>query len=409
LTVIYDFGNLNLRFFMFFESGGCVLKNTRIDRMLDLDTPLGRRSVFLFGPRQTGKTTYLEHQMKTTPALKISLLDSALFRELTAKPETLRFMVEGQDLRDATIVIDEIQRCPALLDEIQTLIEERQIRFLLTGSSARKLRAAGVNLLGGRALRRELHPLTYWELGEQFNLDRSFHAGLLPSIYLGDGVDDDLQAYIGQYLREEIAAEGLARNLSAFSRFLELAAACHGQQINFTSIAGDVGVSRVTIQSYFQILVDTLLGDFLNPLHLSGKVKTVSTPKFYFFDAGVVRATRRLKLIQEGTLEYGTFFEHLVYHHLRCFVSYKKRDSTLHFWRTQKGEEVDFVLDNEIAIECKATANVSEKHLHGLKSIANAYRMRRLILVCRVAHPLRIGEIEVLPLANFLDQLWAGL
>ncbi len=150
LTVIYNFSNLSLRFFHFFKSGGFVLKNVRIDGILDLDTPLGRRSVFLFGPRQTGKTTYLEHQMKTAPALKLSLLDCALFRELTTKPETLRYMVEGQDLRDATIVVDEIQRCPALLDEIHKLIEEWQIRFLLTGSSARKLRADGVNHLGGR-------------------------------------------------------------------------------------------------------------------------------------------------------------------------------------------------------------------------------------------------------------------
>jgi predicted AAA+ superfamily ATPase len=385
------------------------LKKLSLSRILDLNAAIGRRSVFLFGPRQTGKTTYLTHQLITAPALKISLLDSAMFRELTAKPETLRFMVQGQDLRNAVIVIDEIQRCPALLDEIQTLIEERELRFLLTGSSARKLRSAGANLLGGRALRRELHPLTFWELGDQFDLERAFHAGLLPSVYLGDGVDDDLQAYIGQYLREEIAAEGLARNLSAFSRFLELAAACHGQQVNFSSIAGDVGVSRVTIQSYFQILVDTLLGDFLDPLHLSGKVKTVSTPKFYFFDAGIVRSLRRLKLIQEGTLDYGTFFEHLVYHHLRCFVSYKKRDATVNFWRTHNGEEVDFVLDGEVAIECKATASVADKHLRGLKTFAKSHRMRRQILVCRVSQPLRIGDIEVLPLADFLNKLWEGL
>jgi predicted AAA+ superfamily ATPase len=385
------------------------MNKPNISRLLDLDTPLERRSLFLFGPRQTGKTTHLERQMKTVPALKISLLDSAMFRELTAKPETLRLMVEGQDMRDAVVVVDEIQRCPDLLNEIHTLIETRHLRFLLTGSSARKLRNAGVNLLGGRALRRELYPLTFWELGNQFDVERAFHAGLLPSVYLSNDVTDDLQAYIGQYLREEVAAEGLTRNLSAFSRFLELAAACHGQQVNFSSIAGDVGVSRVTIQSYFQILADTLLGDFIDPLHLSGKLKTVSTPKFYLFDAGVVRAIRRLKHIQEGTLEYGIFFEHLIYHHLRCFISYKSRDSSLNFWRTQKGEEVDFVLDGEVAIECKATANVSEKHLHGLKAIANAHRMRRLILVCRVPHPLRMGEIEVFPLADFLEQLWAGL
>jgi predicted AAA+ superfamily ATPase len=382
---------------------------SNINRYLDLDRALARKSVFLFGPRQTGKTTYLEHQMKTAPALKISLLDSALFRDLTSKPETLRFMIEGRDIRNAVVVVDEIQRCPDLLNEIQTLIETRQLRFLLTGSSARKLRNAGANLLGGRALRRELHPLTAWELGDKFDIERSFHAGLLPSVYIGDDFDDDLQAYVGQYLREEVAAEGLTRNLSAFSRFLELAAACHCQQVNFSSIAGDVGLSRTTIQSYFQILVDTLLGGFLDPFHLAGKMKTVSTPKFYLFDAGVVRAIRRLKLIQEGTTEFGCFFEHLIYHHLRCYISYKKREASLNFWRTQKGEEVDFILDGEIAIECKATTNVSEKHLHGLKSLGKAHRMRRLILVSRVSHPLRIGEVDVLPLANFLEQLWEGL
>ncbi len=383
-------------------------EKSRIVRLLDLSAPLARKSVFLFGPRQTGKTTYIDRQITETIAMSLSLLNNAFFHEVSSRPQRLSERIEGLNLRNALVVIDEIQRFPELLNEVHALIESRNIRFLLTGSSARKLKSAGVNLLGGRALSREMLPLTYWELEDDFDMDRCFQRGLLPSHYLSPDVDDDLQSYVGQYLREEIAAEGLVRNLSHFSQFLEMAALCNTKQINFSSLASDVGISRVTVQSYFQIIVDTLIGEFLEPFQKKKRRKTVASPKFFFFDLGVVRFLRRLHLIQEGTNEFGEFFEHLIYHHLRSYISYKNRQSVLSFWRTTQGEEVDFILNDHVAIECKATSSPSAKHLKGLQALASEHSMKHLFLVCRVPEPLKMGDIEVLPYRLFFDRLLAG-
>lgn len=382
---------------------------TLIKRLLNIEKSIARKSLFLFGPRQTGKSYFIKHQLEASPAFSWSLLESKTFAEFTAHPYRIRELIEGAGLKNQLVIVDEIQRCPELLNEIHLLIEKHNMRFLLTGSSARKLRSAGVNLLGGRAIVRELHPLTKWELGEDFNLERAFESGLLPALYTSSDVHDDLQAYIGLYLKEEIAEEASRIQLGQFARFLETAAFCHTHQLNFSALASDVGLARTTIQGYFQVLVDTLLGSFLEPLKLRGKRKVASTPKFYFFDLGVVKHLRKLKLVQEGTSEYGEFFEHLIYHHLICFQSYINRESSLHFWRTQSGHEVDFILNQEVAIEVKASVSISPRHLKGLKALKEEKVMRRYILVCRVPEPLLIDGIEVLPLENFLDQLICGL
>jgi len=382
---------------------------SNIIRQLDLNEALARKSVLLLGPRQTGKSTFLKNQLSETPDLTVSLLDQTTFLQWTARPSLLQERVAALPRRSGLVVIDEIQRIPGLLNEVHSLIESTQTRFLLTGSSARKLRKEGVNLLGGRALRREMLPFTAWELGKDFDLSRALSQGLIPSLYGTSSADftDDASAYVGTYLAEEIAAEGLARNLPSFVRFLEVAAHCHAKQINFTTLASDVGVSRVTVQNYFQVLVDTLVGTYLEPFRNGAKRKAVATPKFYLFDAALVRTLLRLGPIAEGSSDFGDFFEHLIHHHLRAFISYRSRDSTLHYWRSTSQFEVDFILDGNIAIECKATQSPQDKHLKGLRALSEEGLMKRLVLVCLVEEPLRREGVDILPLSVFLERLWA--
>ncbi len=379
-----------------------------IFRALDLKDALTRKSVLLLGPRQVGKSTLIATQLGIEPDLSISLLDQSVYLDWASRPALLRERIAALKDPSGLIVIDEIQRLPGLLNEIHLAIESLGCRFLLTGSSARKLKRQGVNLLGGRALRRELHPLTAWELGTAFNLTQALSQGLLPSLYDSLEFADEASAYVGTYLTEEISAEGISRNLPAFVRFLEVAAHCHCKQINFSTLASDVGVSRVTIQNYFQVLVDTLIGTFLEPYRGTTKRKAVATPKFYLFDAAVVRTLRRLGPIAEGAAEFGDFFEHLVHHHLRAYISYRSRGSTLHYWRSTSQFEVDFILDGSVAIECKATRSPQEKHLAGLKALQEEGLMRRQILVCLVDAPLRRGDVDILPVRTFLDMLWDG-
>lgn len=382
------------------------MNSSHIVRCLDLNSALQRKSVLLLGPRQTGKSTYLSTQLSETPALSISLLDQATYLAWASRPSLLSETVRALKNKDGLVVIDEIQRLPELLNEAHLLIESFGTRFLLTGSSARKLRKNGVNLLGGRALRREMLPLTAWELGDHFDVDRALSQGLLPSLYASNDFHDDAMAYVGTYLQEEIAAEGIARSLPAFVKFLEVAAHCHGRQVNFSTLASDVGVSRVTVQNYFQVIADTLIGEFLEPFKETKKRKPVSTPKFYMFDAAVVRTLRRLGPIVEGSEDYGDFFEHLVHHHLRAFISYKARASTLHYWRSTSNFEVDFILDGRVAIECKATKSPQEKHLKGLKALQAEGTTKRHVLVCLAPHPLVRDGIDILPLSQFLKELW---
>ena len=379
-----------------------------IFRHLELNSTLSRKSVLLLGPRQVGKSTYLKLQLQEVPDLSFSLLDQALYLDWMTHPSGFRQTLLAHPVKSGLIVIDEIQRLPSLLNDIHLLIEEHGLRFLLTGSSARKLRNSGTNLLGGRAAPRELLPFTAWELGESFSLEKALNDGLLPSLYFSDDSEDDARSYVGLYLKEEILAEGASRNLPAFVRFLEVAAHCHAKQINFTSIASDTGVSRVTVQNYFQILSDTLIGDFVEPYQRVSKRKAVSTPKFYFFDNAIVRSLRKMGRVTLGSSDYGDFFEHFLYHHLKAYVSYKNRGGSIHFWRSTSQFEVDFVLNGEIAIECKATSTPSEKHLKGLKALAEEGHMKALLLVCQADRPLLMGKVQVLPWRIFLERLWNG-
>ncbi|MBW2732079.1 MAG: ATP-binding protein [Deltaproteobacteria bacterium] len=373
-----------------------------IPRWLELESITSAKSLFLFGPRQTGKTSLLQHTL--SGARFLSLLDSDLFLSLSQRPSALRELVQPHD---TLVVIDEIQKLPLLLDEVHLMIESRGTRFLLTGSSARKLRRGGVNLLGGRARSRTLHPLVQAELGERFELQRALNVGLVPSIYLSERPLEDLRAYATDYLREEIAAEGLTRNVPAFSRFLEVAALCNGQMINYSSIASDAQVPVSTVREYFQILEDTLLARRLPAWQRSKTRKAVVTPKFYFFDVGVARYLQHRRGLQARSPEFGEAFEAYLFHELSTYQDYTAGEG-LCYWRSKSGFEVDFILGEKTAIEVKAKDPVGQRDLRGLEALREEKQLERYIMVALEKHPRRVGEIDILPWDHFLKQLWAG-
>jgi predicted AAA+ superfamily ATPase len=304
------------------------------------------------------------------------------------------------------VVIDEVQRLPDLLNEVHRLIEERGIRFLLTGSSARKLRGGGVNLLGGRARTRYLHPLTYAELGTGYDLQRAAQRGLLPPIYLSDDPRADLDAYAGLYLQQEIVAEGATRNVPAFSRFLRVAALCNGRIVNFTKVANDSQVARTTVYEYFSILEDTLVLHELPAWRKSKRRKPLSSSKYYFFDIGVAAALQGREL-RIGTPEFGEAFETLLFHELVAHRDYVS-GQPLAYWRSTSGFEVDFVLGDHTAIEAKATATLAASDVKSLKALAEEKRWKRLLCVCLEPRRRQLGDVTVLPWNEFLDALWAG-
>jgi CRISPR-associated endonuclease/helicase Cas3 len=379
-----------------------------INRILNISSLISERSLFLFGPRQTGKSSFLREELAETPALSYSLLDKGLLLRLLADPTMIRREVEAKALRDRLVVIDEIQKCPALLDEVQLMIEERGIRFLLTGSSAHKLKAAGTNLLGGRARTRSFHPFTYPEIQNVgFSLARVMERGLLPPHYLSDSPDEDLAAYVDTYLAEEIAAEGISRNLPAFARFLQVAASTNARMVNYTNVAGDAQVPRQTVKLWYQVLVDTLLGFELPAFRTTTKRKSIETAKFYLFDIGVVRALRRLPPPSQESAEFGEAFEHFIFLEIRAWLDYRRPRGTLEYWRSVSGYEVDFVLEGELGIEVKATKTAQRRHLDGLRALREEGRLRRFILVCQEERSQLMDDVEVLPWREFLELLWS--
>jgi len=372
-----------------------------IERLLDLAELVKNKSYFLFGPRQTGKTSLIRHSL---PRVRFyDLLDASVYLALSQNPGRL-----GQELDagDRIVVIDEIQRLPALLDEVHRLIEERRIRFLLTGSSARKLRRGGVNLLGGRARTKNIHPLTYRELGNRFDLLQAAQRGLLPAIYFSDDPRADLQAYAGLYLQQEVLAEGLTRNLPAFSRFLKVAAFCNGTIVNFTNVANDAQVARTTIYEYFEILKDTLILNELPPWRKSVKRKSLASSKYYFFDVGVVAALQGREF-RAGTPEFGEAFETFLMHELNSYRDYVSGEP-LSYWRSTSGMEVDFIIGDHTAVETKAKKSLSGQDLKSLRSLAEEKKLKRYLCVCLEMQPRRIDNVTILPFRHFLDALWAG-
>jgi len=372
-----------------------------IARFPDLKAWIGKKSHFLFGPRQTGKTFLIRRLLPEVR--RYDLLDSSIYLALSQRPARL---AEELSPREKVVVIDEVQRLPILLNEVHRLIEERGIRFLLTGSSARKLRRGGVNLLGGRARTRYLHPLTYRELGAYFDLGRAIERGLLPAIYFSDDAKADLDAYTGTYLQQEIVAEGATRNAPAFSRFLRVAAHCNGTRVNFSNVANDAQVARTTVYEYFEILQDTLLLHEVPAWRLSKKRKPLASSKYYFFDVGVASALQG-RLVRLGTPDFGIAFETWLAHELFAWRDYVSGEAISH-WRSTSGFEVDFILGDHTAVEVKAKENVSPQDLRSLHALAEERKLKRYLCVSLEPRRRQVEGIRILPYRQFLDALWSG-
>ena len=374
-----------------------------ITRRLDLRAVVERKSCFLFGPRQTGKSTLIRQQFADCPVW--NLLDQTLFLRLSRNPALIRESLAGR--RGAGIVvIDEIQRMPELLNEVHLLIEEQGIRFLLTGSSARRLRRRGVNLLGGRARSRALHPLLRVELGGRFDLHRALEHGLLPPIFFSESPAEDLAGYVGDYLREEVAAEALVRNIGAFSRFLEVAALSHGELINFANLANDAQVPASTVREYYEILKDTLIAHEVPAFTDTHKRKAISTSKYYLFDVGVARHLQGRRGLAPGTSEYGMAFESFIGQEIRAWCDHHRHPAP-RYWRSKSQFEVDFVFA-DMAVDVKAKAHVGARDMKGIKALREEGVCARYVIVSLEPTPRRVDGVSILPWADFLDRLWAG-
>ena len=370
----------------------------------------GRETFFLWGPRQAGKSTLLRRRYPD--ALWVDLLKSEVFRRYLDRPELLRQELASEAARGGRqVVIDEVQKVPALLDEVHWLIENRGHHFALCGSSARKVRHGAANLLGGRAVRYELRGLTASELGSAFDLDRMLNHGYLPRIYQAARPRRLLDAYVADYLREEVAAEGLVRNLPAFSGFLDAAAFSDGEMVNFSNVARECGVSSPTAKAYFEILEDTLLGRRLYAYRRRRKRRVIGAPKFYFADVGVVNRLTRRGELTPGAQLYGKAFENWVFHELSACIEYQEWDLELTYWRLPSGIEVDFVLgDMEVAVEAKASARITRDHLRGLRTLAEEHPgVRRRIVVCLEPRARRTDDgIDILPAAELVRRIGQG-
>jgi predicted AAA+ superfamily ATPase len=371
-----------------------------------------KSSLFLFGPRQTGKTFLIKNTL--SPDLFIDLLDYDSFMRYSTDPSLLVKEANKLALDRSLIIIDEIQRCPELLNSVHLLMEQKNTnRFILTGSSARKLRKAGVNLLGGRAITAHLYPLVEAELKDLFALDDVLHYGALPKIYLENDLQEKmklLKSYVETYLREEIAQEAIVRNLPAFTRFLELAADENGNVINFQKLAREIGIHSKTIREYFQILEDTLIGQMIYPYKKSARRRLISHPKFYFFDCGLVTVLKRglQKELIKSSSEYGRAFEHWVLTELTAAIDYYELEAKVRFYRTTDGAEVDFIIekgDNLLAIEIKASSHPNLSSLRGLKSFLKDNPGAKCFCICLTPRPYTDSNIEFAACHDFIEQL----
>ncbi len=379
-------------------------------RKIEISLP-ERSSGFLWGPRQTGKSTLLRERYPASKRYDLLLSDE--YRRLTHQPSLIRqeclALARRAETKDKPIIVDEVQKVPDLLDEIHWLMENAKLSFILCGSSARKLRRGHVNLLGGRAIRYELFPLVFSEIPD-FSLEKALNDGLLPPHYGSHMARMRLEAYVGDYLKEEISAEAATRNIPGFSRFLEIAAMGNGEMIQFTNIARECGVSAPTVKSYYQILEDTLLGKFIPAYQKRPKRRVILAPRFYFFDVGVVGFLTKRGRVEAGSELFGKAFEHFLFMELSAYASYSGLHYPISYWRTASQLEVDFILgDHEVAIKVKGTSFAQAHHLKGLNAFGEEYRSRRHLLVsCDPQPRLPTGKIEILPWRVFLEDLWSG-
>jgi uncharacterized protein len=372
------------------------------------------KSYFIFGPRGTGKSTWVgEHY---NDALVVDLLQPEVYRSYKSHPERLRQAIAGSGAK--VIVIDEIQKCPAMLSLIHSLIESnKDLLFILTGSSSRKLKKEGVDLLAGRAALTHMHPFMAAEQGDAFNLQTAISFGMLPLIFGSPDPELDLQAYLALYMKEEVQLEGIIRNVEGFAQFLEVISFSQGSILNYSTIARDCHVSSKTVDNFVSILEDLLLAFKVPVFSKKAKRILVAKPKFYYFDAGVYRSIRPKGPLDNASEISGTVLETLVAQHLRAWISYSRQEGGLYFWRTKSGLEVDFVIYGEIgfyAFEVKSAAHVNNKDLKGLKELRKDYPQINCFLLYMGAETLRINDIVCMPVETFLlslipnDTSWAA-
>jgi uncharacterized protein len=366
-----------------------------------------KKSFFLWGPRQSGKSTLL---LQLYPkAHWVDLLKTDEFIKYTRAPYKLRNELEEK--KEGTIVvIDEIQKVPLLLDEVHWMIENKKFNFILCGSSARKVKRGHANLLGGRALRYQLYGLVTPEIQQEWNLNNILNKGYMPTHYTAKNYKDFHEAYVNTYLKEEIADEGLTRNLPIFANFLNIAAITDTEMLVYSNIARECAVSVPTVKEYYQILEDTLLGTFLMAYRKRAKRRLAHTPKFYFNDIGVVNFLASRGEIKQGSELFGKALENWVFHELSAYNSYKKKYAHITYWRTSGGTEVDFIVnDMEVAIEVKSSKNISSHHMKGLRELAKDYKVKKRIMVCTEQVPRQLEDgIKIYPAKHFAEQLWAG-
>lgn len=373
-------------------------------RIFDI-TPYLDDSVFLFGARQTGKSTFLLDTFRDVPSF--DLLDYELRSRFSKNPGLLGEIL--QDSPDGSLVIiDEIQKVPELLDEVHRLMVRKNMRFILCGSSARKLKKSSSNTLGGRVVPLPFYPLVSAEVPD-FNLVRAVTNGMIPRHYMVENAANRLKGYVEVYIKEEVVEEALVRDLDAFSRFVEVAAIMDGEILNYENIASDCGVSANTVKQYFQILYDTLIGYEIPAYTKALKRRLMQSPRFYYFDIGIVNYLTGRTSLKPGTAEFGHAFEHLVIQEIIAWLGYFGRKEKLSYWRTYTGIEVDAVIgDARIAIEIKSANEVKPKHRKGLQEFAKDYPGARLILVSLDRLSRRSGDVECLYVMDFLRMMWSG-
>jgi predicted AAA+ superfamily ATPase len=375
-----------------------------LPRFLNLSELLQKKSFFLFGPRATGKSTLVKLCLPEDTNV-IDLLDSRLYLRLSSSPYDLEKLIRSKQSR--VVVIDEIQRVPELLNEVHRLVESMDIRFLLTGSSARKLRRGQANLLAGRAWEARLFPLTWKEI-PRFDLDRYLRYGGLPQVYLSQYPDEELDAYVNTYLKEEVMAEGLVRNLPPFARFLQAAALANAEIMNFTKLSNDCQVPTSTTREYVAILQDTLVGFLLPAWVESRKRKALSSGKFYFFDTGLSHALSGSRTLDRNSNLYGKSFEQFIGMEIRAYLDYTRMKKSLTYWRSTHGFEVDFLIGRETAVEVKASQKISNRDFKGLRALEEEKVFQQYLLVSQDPIETKEGPFEALHWETFLKNLWNG-
>jgi len=379
------------------------------ERILKFNLPK-KQSAFLWGPRKIGKTTYLKN--KFPKSIYFDFLKTDLYLDFVKKPFLLRESLLACEKRalQYPVILDEVQKVPQILDEVHWLIENKKVNFILCGSSARKLKRGGANLLGGRAWRFEMHPLVYPEI-KDFNLLRVLNQGTIPTHYQQDEKKAfrSLHAYVQDYLKEEVFAEGLVRNIPAFSRFFDAVPYSHGEMVNYANIARDCSIDAKTVKEYFRILADTLLASLIEPFKKRQSRQVISkAPKFYLFDTGVAGFLCKRHIEEMRGESFGRAFEHFIFNEINAYRSYSGKEFRINYWRTKTGLEVDFILgQGEVAVKVKGAVSVGSSEMRPIKAFIEEHSPKKAIIVCSGKYERVSGKIRIMPWRTFLSALWS--